>query len=76
MKPVRFSTGPHARYTHWKQTIFYLEEDACAEAGESMTGIVRARPNARNRRDLDIEIEYKFQGKHMSVERTQPYRLR
>ena len=24
-KPVRFSTGPGARYTHWKQTFFYLE---------------------------------------------------
>jgi protein arginine N-methyltransferase 1 len=20
-KPVKFSTGPHARYTHWKQTV-------------------------------------------------------
>jgi len=25
-KPVRFSTGPHAKYTHWKQTVFYLQE--------------------------------------------------
>lgn len=24
-KPVRFSTGPHAKYTHWKQTVFYLQ---------------------------------------------------
>jgi type I protein arginine methyltransferase len=25
-KPVRFSTGPHAKYTHWKQVVFYLQE--------------------------------------------------
>jgi len=25
-KPVRFSTGPHAKYTHWKQTVFYLQD--------------------------------------------------
>ena len=25
-KPVRFSTGPHAKYTHWKQTVFYIQE--------------------------------------------------
>lgn len=25
-KPVRFSTGPQARYTHWKQTVFYIKD--------------------------------------------------
>jgi hypothetical protein len=25
-KPVSFSTGPAARTTHWKQTVFYLED--------------------------------------------------
>jgi protein arginine N-methyltransferase 1 len=25
-KPVAFSTGPKARTTHWKQTVFYLED--------------------------------------------------
>ena len=28
-KPVHFSTGPHAQYTHWKQTVFYLKVRAC-----------------------------------------------
>jgi protein arginine N-methyltransferase 1 len=23
--PVSFSTGPAAEYTHWKQTVFYLQ---------------------------------------------------
>jgi len=25
-KPVHFSTGPHAKYTHWKQVIFIIDE--------------------------------------------------
>lgn len=25
-KAIHFSTGPAARNTHWKQTVFYLED--------------------------------------------------
>lgn len=75
-KPLWFSTGPHAKYTHWKQTVFYLEDVLCANEGETVTGELRCRPNAKNHRDLDIELQYAFAGKHMAAERTQPYRLR
>ncbi len=34
------------------------------------------RPNDRNPRDLDIEIDYKLDGKHCEVQRTQSYRMR
>lgn len=40
-KPVRFSTGPAVQYTHWKQTIFYLEDTLAGDEGEEIT--VRAR---------------------------------
>lgn len=75
-KPVHFSTGPHAKYTHWKQTIFYLEDTIAADAGEDIEGKLRCRPNARNHRDLDIEIEYKCDSKAGRVDKIQPYRLR
>lgn len=26
-KPIKFSTGPFSRYTHWKQTVFYTHKD-------------------------------------------------
>jgi hypothetical protein len=32
-KPVSFSTGPAARTTHWKQTVFYLEDTLTVGAG-------------------------------------------
>lgn len=59
-KPVRFSTGPHTKYTHWKQTVFYLADVLTVEAGEQVTGQLTCRPNDRNRRDLDIAIDYKL----------------
>jgi len=38
-------------------------------------GVIKCRPNARNKRDLDIEVSYAFEGKHPAA-RVQPYRLR
>ena len=32
-KPIRFSTGPHTKYTHWKQTVFYLRDVLTVEEG-------------------------------------------
>lgn len=32
-KPVRFSTGPQAKYTHWKQTVFYTQDTIIIEVG-------------------------------------------
>ncbi|RMZ91713.1 hypothetical protein DV736_g1045, partial [Chaetothyriales sp. CBS 134916] len=60
-KPIRFSTGPHAKYTHWKQTVFYLPEVLTVEEGECVQGYLSIRPNDKNRRDLDIKIDYKLE---------------
>lgn len=59
-KPIRFSTGPHTKYTHWKQTVFYLREVLTVEEGEILTGFLTNKPNDRNRRDLDIKIDYEL----------------
>ena len=60
-KPVRFSTGPHAKYTHWKQTVFYLRDVLTAEEDEHIVGVLTNKPNEKNKRDLDIKIEYKLE---------------
>ncbi|KZO98777.1 protein arginine N-methyltransferase [Calocera viscosa TUFC12733] len=57
-KPVKFSTGPHAKYTHWKQTVFYTRDTLTVSEGEAIHGTLTCAPNARNNRDLDIVIEY------------------
>lgn len=60
-KPVRFSTGPHTKYTHWKQTVFYLQDVLTVEVGEEIKGVLACKPNKDNRRDLDIAIQYEMQ---------------
>lgn len=56
MKAVHFGTGPHDRYTHWKQTVFYLPQDLSAEQGDTLTGTLMCKPNGKNPRDLDVSI--------------------
>ena len=57
-KLVRFSTGPHTKYTHWKQTVFYLKDVLAVNEGEFVSGVLESKPNAKNPRDLDIKISY------------------
>ncbi|KAF2650259.1 arginine n-methyltransferas-like protein [Lophiostoma macrostomum CBS 122681] len=60
-KPIRFSTGPHTKYTHWKQTVFYLKDVLTVEEGETITGVIENKPSEKNHRDLDISISYKLE---------------
>ena len=59
--PIKFSTGPHTKYTHWKQTVFYLREVLTVEAGEFVSGVLRSHRNAKKPRDLVISISYKLE---------------
>ncbi|KAJ3293433.1 Protein arginine N-methyltransferase 1 [Borealophlyctis nickersoniae] len=74
-KPVHFSTGPHAQYTHWKQTVFYLEDYLTVKKGDTITGSFSLRPNEKNRRDQDITIHYKFEGQLGTQEATHHYKM-
>jgi hypothetical protein len=57
---------PHHRGT--------LDTQVCA--GEEITGKLTCAPNANNPRDLDITLEYNFEGQHCEAHRTQHYRMR
>ncbi|KAL3232850.1 Protein arginine N-methyltransferase 1 [Nakaseomyces bracarensis] len=59
-KPVTFSTGAHAAYTHWKQTVFYFPDDLDCETNDELEGEIVCTPNNQNRRDLDIVLSYNF----------------
>jgi len=75
-KRVGFSTSPEAPYTHWKQTVFYLEEYLTVKKGEEMYGMFRMKPNTRNARDLDFEIDIDFQGELCQISEKNKYRMR
>ncbi|KHJ32984.1 putative histone-arginine methyltransferase carm1 [Erysiphe necator] len=59
-KPIRFSTGPHTKYTHWKQTVFYLKDVLTVQQGEQIQGTLENKPNQKNKRDLDVKINYRL----------------
>lgn len=76
-KPIGFSTSPFARYTHWKQTILYLQDPLTICAGETITGELSCKQNKRNRRDLDIGLLLNFKGRYSKVDKKLfKYRLR
>lgn len=75
-KRTGFSTGPECRYTHWKQTVFYMADSITIKAGEMINGEFTVKQNKRNKRDLDLEIKYDFEGELMSSSATHEYRMR
>lgn len=75
-KMVQFSTGPHSKYTHWKQTVFYLKDVLTLKKGEEITGTIKCARNEKNPRDLNIDIEYAMQGNMCAVESKLEFRLR
>jgi len=76
LKKIYFSTGPTSQYTHWKQTVFYLNEVLSIKKGEEIKGEFSCKPNAKNPRDLDIAIDYKFKGEYDAIDTSQNYYLR
>jgi protein arginine N-methyltransferase 1 len=57
---IGFCTGPQNKYTHWKQTVFYLEEDVAVSAGDKIKGTINVKRNDKNVRDLDITMTTSF----------------
>ena len=43
-----FLAGPDARYTHWKQTVFYLNDYLTVKHGEQINGKFALKQNSRN----------------------------
>jgi len=72
--PVKLSTSPFMRETHWKQTVLYLNEVFTVKKGDQLYGSVAVKKSITNPRELDI----KFSCYHSSSKRPgkpQFYRL-
>ncbi|KPP60898.1 protein arginine N-methyltransferase 1-like [Scleropages formosus] len=68
--------GPESPYTHWKQTVFYLDDYLTVKTGEEIFGTMSLRPNAKNNRDLDFTLNIDFKGQLCEVTKTAEYRMR
>jgi protein arginine N-methyltransferase 1 len=47
-KRIGFSTSPDDHYTHWKQTVFYLQEALTCKRDEKINGTFAICPNPKN----------------------------
>jgi len=75
-KRIGFSTAPDAPYTHWKQTVFYLDDYLTVKRNEEIFGVFGMKPNVKNNRDLDFNVEVTFSGELSQLEEKNVYRMR
>lgn len=55
-KRLGFSTSPESPYTHWKQTVFYLDDYITAKKGEEIFGTFSMHPNEKVNKDTKENI--------------------
>lgn len=69
-------SAPEARYTHWKQTVFYFDDYLTVKHGEEIFGTFTMKPNERNNRDLDFHIDMEFHGELSDCQESHKYKMR
>jgi len=74
-RPVVLTTSPMKKYTHWKQTVFYLEKPLDVRKGDTIYGSVATRQDAANFRALNIKISYHVEEKHLKKHFFQQYKF-
>lgn len=73
---LTFFPAPEARYTHWKQTVFYFDDYLTVKHGEEIFGTFTMKPNERNNRDLDFHIDMEFHGELSDCQESHKYKMR
>jgi protein arginine N-methyltransferase 1 len=73
---VELSTSPYNTRTHWKQIVFYTEQDYKISKGDILKGSFACRKSTTNFRELDIKISYHLKGFFTNNDFYQLYKLR
>lgn len=74
-EPIKLTTSPYNKTTHWRQTIFYLEEEVNAKAGYELHGSIAVRKSVKDHRSLDIKISYHYSDPEFATDFVQQYKL-
>jgi hypothetical protein len=73
---VYFTTSPYEKSTHWKQVIFYSENDFRIEKGDVIKGAIATRKSHDNFRALDVKVSYHTNGRNGKRDLVQQYKIR
>jgi len=71
-----FSTGPHCKRTHWKQTVFYLTNDLAVSRGRRIDVSMSVCRNLLNKRSLEISIEVDYKDSSKNSRQKRVYAMR
>jgi len=75
-RPITLSTSPFAPYTHWKNTIFYIDKAIPVKEGDKLRGSIAVRQSKQNHRELDVKISYLSSAQDISQKQVQLYKVR
>ena len=75
-EPIKLTTSPYCRLTHWKHTVFYLSQPIAAKRGGVLQGSIAVRKSTANFRDLDIKLSYHYLDTDSKIDYIQMYKLR
>ena len=74
--PVVLSTSPMKKYTHWKQSVFYLEKPLDVRKGDTLYGSLACRQDRTNFRELNIKISYHIDAPQCKKDFEQQYKFK
>ncbi|EGR34623.1 protein arginine n-methyltransferase, putative [Ichthyophthirius multifiliis] len=76
--PLKISSSPFNTVTHWKQTIFFINEEKNflqVFKGNILKGKIAVQKNENNIRDLDIKIQFKLNNQYIEYDKSFVYKL-
>ena len=70
---VILPTGPYDKPTHWKQVVFYIEDDVYVKKGTKLKGNIAVIKDKKNFRFINVKISYHFDNNSKVI--VQQYKL-
>ena len=74
--PTVLSTSPFKPYTHWKQSVLYLDNPINVEKGDNLYGTIANRKDRTNFRELNIKVSTHLEHGRNSEHHEQQYKFR
>ncbi|XP_021696576.1 protein arginine N-methyltransferase 1-like isoform X2 [Aedes aegypti] len=73
-----FSTSPESPYTHWKQTVFFLDEYLTVKKGEEICGkfAMKMTGQRKKSKELKFTIDVRFEGELAQIVESNQYLMR
>ncbi|EAY18374.1 arginine N-methyltransferase, putative [Trichomonas vaginalis G3] len=60
---IKLSTSPYTKETHWKSTIFYLNDPIELQTGDIIEGLIKFRPHEKEESALNVDITFMVNNK-------------